>query len=452
MTKYIQNRLLSNRYFFAILLAFGINQSNGQTTYTNTEGGIINDMLPSTILPTYYKIEVEDAASTLDSLYGLEKVCLHIKHKRPSDLKLELIAPDGTGVWLSNRNGNQNQYGYLNTCFVQDGFDGPIHQGTFTFKGEYSSEGRLDYVNNNQNPNGVWLLLITDLKEGIVGKLDSVSLFFGDQPAYYKGSACDTDNISKCKSSDEEGRLLPDLIIAPKLSADNLQYFGPDDKLYPNQLRFAAAMANIGEGPLEIVTADSWYCGAQVVEQTKTCRDGSAPTNNVRQVIYKKTTNGQITFDTLKSGVMYFDDSPGHNHYHVKNWANFKLLKKRWWSRNPKYWKTIASSNKISYCLFDNKICTKKNQYCQTKNTFYGREELENYGLGKFSSCSSRKQGISVGGIDYYGLHYEGQHINLPSDIKSGKYYLWIEVDPSNEYLEINEENNHLLLEVYINN
>ena len=157
-----------------------------------------------------------------------------------------------------------------------------------------------------------------------------------------------------------------------------------------------------------------------------------------------------MEYDTLKSGVMFYDDAPGHNHYHVKNWASFKLLKKRWWTSNPKYWKTIAQSAKVSYCLFDNMICTNKNNYCQTNKIVYSSQNLENYGLGKYISCNSRRQGISVGGIDYYGINYEGQYIDLPSDISPGDYHLYIEVDPANEYKEINECNNSILIPVRI--
>jgi len=82
--------------------------------------------------------------------------------------------------------------------------------------------------------------------------------------------------------------------------------------------------------------------------------------------------------------------------------------------------------------------------------TQYSRANLPNYGLGEFTSCNSDFQGISVGGIDYYGMNYEGQSIDLPADIKPGKYYLYIEVDPLNLFIERNEKNNSLLIPVTI--
>ena len=51
-----------------------------------------------------------------------------------------------------------------------------------------------------------------------------------------------------------------------------------------------------------------------------------------------------------------------------------------------------------------------------------------------------------MGGIDYYGMFYEGQSILLPENITKGTYYLYIEVDPGNDYLESNEEDNYILI------
>lgn len=292
-------------------------------------------------------------------------------------------------------------------------------------------------------------MLISDLRQDVIGKLESVDITFGDQPAYLTTSPCTVDSVNYCYSSRKDRKLLPDLIISESLSSENIFYFGPTHKNYPNELRFAAAMANIGDGPLEIITTTNWYCSDEVVAENTICADGSFPTNNVQQIIYRMGSE-IMHYDTVKSGVMFFDNSPGHNHYHVQNWASFKFLKKRWWTKNPKNWKVIASSNKVSYCLFDNKICTKENKYCYDNGITYDQSCLPNYGLGKYTSCNSRRQGISVGGIDYYGMNYEGQSIELPSDIKPGMYYLFIEVDPNNDYEEKDEDNNCILIPMKI--
>ncbi|MBL0099241.1 MAG: hypothetical protein IPP49_03600 [Saprospiraceae bacterium] len=75
---------------------------------------------------------------------------------------------------------------------------------------------------------------------------------------------------------------------------------------------------------------------------------------------------------------------------------------------------------------------------------------MQNYGFGHFASCESAKQGISVGGIDYYGINYEGQSILLPSDIKKGEYSLMIHIDPLKKYREKSTANNIFITEVII--
>ncbi len=430
-----------------MVLAF---QMNVLAQTFEARGGIISDQVGAEVIPSYFQIPVTLEQKSITSTYGIEKVCLHIRHQRPTDLKVELLSPTGTNVWLTNRNGNNNTYGYFNTCFAQFGFNGPIHEGEHIFEGEYTAEGRMDFFNNGQNPNGTWLLVITDVKNGIVGKLEDFSLTFGSNAASLRKSPCTTTSCTHCQSSDPEGVLMPDLIVSENLTIDNIQYFDNDHPDYSNQLRFAAAMANIGEGPLEIITTENWYCQNTIVDKNDVCDDGSSPTNNVQQILYRKGSNGSIRYDTIKSGTLYFDDKPGHNHYHVKNWANFKLLKKKWWTNNPDCWKVIAESAKVSYCLFDNMICSNENQYCEVQDKVYAYDNLNNYGLGNYSSCDSQKQGISVGGIDYYGINYEGQHIDLPQDIKSGNYYLLIEVDPSDEYRETNENNNSIVVPIKI--
>ena len=74
-------------------------------------------------------------------------------------------------------------------------------------------------------------------------------------------------------------------------------------------------------------------------------------------------------------------------------------------------------------------------------NKFYG-SAMPNYSLGEYYACSLSKQGISVGGYDYYGMMYEGQYLQLPKGFKNGAYILEIEIDPQHKYIESNKANN----------
>jgi len=429
---------------FLVLNNFLVAQSFSGNT------GIIIDYVgePS---PSIFELEVDNLPDALSSDYGIESVCMHIRHGRTRDLKIELLSPSGTRVWLSNRNSDPLNYGFYMTCFNQDGFNGHIIEGGNRFEGEYIPEGRLEYFNNGQNPNGSWFLIISDLEEGDIGKLLEWKIVFGSNPADGGKVHCQDMSLGKCLAEKfPHGKeLLPDLILSTSLTMNHITYFpkDSDEKEYRNQLRFAAAMANIGLGPLEITGDGIWSCGNKVGSRTEPCPDGSYPRQRVYQKIYKID---QDTIETISNpgGTLYYDTQPGHNHYHADHWVRYSLLKKKWWCRNPKKWKVISTSDKVSYCLYDNKVCTEENAFCVDNDKVYSSNNLENYGFGNFTSCNSYKQGISVGGLDYYGKFYEGQHLNLPDDLEEGTYYLFIEIDPENYYREVDETNNNSLIKV----
>ncbi len=429
------------------LLFYNLTAINSQV-FTGSNGPIVDFV--DEPYHTLYSATVKDLPISIDNNFGLEKICIHLRHKRTRDLKIELMSPNGETVWLTNRNKSTLHYGYFDTCFKQNGFNGEIIEDSPSFKGEFSPEGRLEFINNGQNPNGTWYLLITDLEEKVVGSLIDWSITFSNNPAKIIEGNCSETNVIDClPKGHQDVSFTPDLIISPSLSRDHIEYFGSDDttNIYNNQIRLAVAMANIGSGPFEIEGSGIWECGEEEVEQHSVCNDGSAPRQQVIQKIYARQNDTLAKIDN-PAGYLYFDNKPGHNHYHVDDWVTFSLLKKCWWSRNPSKWKVIGTSNKISYCLFDNKICTSANEYCQSDGVTYSEENLTNFGFGKYNSCNSALQGISVGGIDYYGKFYEGQFINLPADMKPGTYYIHINVDPLNLYRESNENNNSVLIKV----
>ncbi len=434
---------------FILLLCHVTFVASGQT-FDGTTGQIID--FNNEAVPTVFNIDVSLTQQKIDQTYGLERVCIDINHKRASDLKIELISPDGTTFWLSNRNGEENRYGYFNTCFSANGFDGYIYDAKYNLEGTFTPEGKMDFVNNSQNPNGRWFLSVTDLRNGVIGKVRSISLTFGNNPAFSSAGPCSFASPKNCYSSPlSNGELLPDLIVVPALTTGHIKYYRPNDPdtLNRNQLRFAAAMANVGEGPFEIHSGQIWKCGDSIVNKTDRCQDGNLPSATVYQQIYIKKGE-EMKMDAHPGGHLYFDNSPGHNHYHVADWVDFVLLKKRWWTGNPLKWKVVAKSTKVSYCLFDNLNCNAQNNYCQEKTINHTEHTLQNYGFGHFASCESAKQGISVGGIDYYGINYEGQSILLPSDIKKGEYSLMIHIDPLKKYREKSTANNIFITEVII--
>lgn len=418
-------------------------------TFTGKGGDILD--YSNSFYRNFFPIEVDNLPESINCDFGLTEVCITIQHRRSSDLKVTLLSPDGNEIWLTNRNGGNQGSNYTNTCFSNTGFNGFIYDGISPFTGQYLPDGQMENLNNSQNPNGIWFLIIEDLREGIIGELLHFSISFGKEVNCSK-SKCRKENIGACDcpNSEEDCLLLPDLVILKDLTAKQWKWFPEEHPDYPNQIRLGVGMANIGHGPMEIKGTNQWFCPEGNVENEKTkCQDGSNPYQKIEQLVFQKKGN---KLDTIiqTGGNLYFESAVGHNHYHADDWVDFVLLKKIFWRKNPKKWKVIGRSRKVSYCLFDSNRCRENPKNCKDGNQHFSPQNMINYGLGGYESCNSDRQGISVGGIDYYGMMYEGQSIKFSKPIKKGTYYLLIEVDPENHYRELNEENNIVLIKINI--
>ncbi len=401
-----------------------------------------------------FPLMVNGLPEHLDSTFGLEKACLNISHPHVSDLKIELISPDGTSIWLTNRNGGDKGVDYLETCFRMNGFNGYVYEGIAPFKGTFIPDGKIPFINNGQNPNGRWELLVHDLRKEITGSVSSFTLTFGNHPPDPMYKRCHQNNGAGCACADGSQRceLLPDLIVSEKMTQLLHEEYPWNDKAYPHQIRLAVATANIGWGPVETRGTGKWICGKDTVSGADhTCPNGEAPRQVIKQVIYRREEN-QITSLYRDAGTNYFDNRPGHMHFHAEHWVDFTLRKRSGRSMDPRRWKIIGRGTKASYCLFDSGNCTDENGLCQdgTMEQIKGFSNLANYGFGRYADCQPEVQGISVGGIDNYGMTFEGQDVTLPDKLKSGEYYLVVEVDPLNKIKESNEDNNVIAIPIKI--
>ncbi|MBC7652421.1 MAG: proprotein convertase P-domain-containing protein [Deinococcales bacterium] len=386
-------------------------------------------------------IEVSGLPNHMTENFGLEIVSFTIQHKRVSDLKIQLQSPDGTTVWVSNRNGGTTGENYINTQCRQYGKNGLINNAAAPFTGSFTPSGEFSFFTNNSNPNGTWKLLVEDLQKGEEGFLDSVVLHFGNHPAFIKQRKyCSFSDPNLCTAADKNGLLLPDLVIVPSFTKNQYQEFAYNDPMYPRQLKIAVAIANIGLGPLE-VAPDSVLAG--------NCCNGDSIKNmdakrfDLYQKIYSLHKN-KITFGVKKTGTIYYEKMPGHHHFHVDDWIEMRLVK----VVNGKR-KLICKGNKVSYCLFTTGMLYEKDSSSIINKIQYGTN-MSNYALGEYYACSLSKQGISVGGYDYYGMMYEGQYLQLPQGFKNGSYFLEIEIDPDKKYTESNKSNNTFRMPVTI--
>ncbi|MBP6826035.1 MAG: CotH kinase family protein [Saprospiraceae bacterium] len=132
--------------------------------------------------PLVSSLEVEGLPDhiTPDS-FGLESVCLNISYSEVRHLIVTLYAPDGTMVKLAHLNGRDADH-FSNTCFGESGQY--FAWAKPPYYGGYQPILPLGVVNNGQNPNGEWKLVVEEfLGDDEEGILESWSITFGKHPA-----------------------------------------------------------------------------------------------------------------------------------------------------------------------------------------------------------------------------------------------------------------------------
>jgi subtilisin-like proprotein convertase family protein len=158
-----------------LLLAFA--QAGAQTYSSNP-----NVLIPDDGTTNYYPINVSGLnPSMIDSAFGLETVCINVTHTWDADLNISLRSPDGTTVALTLGNGGSDD-NYTNTCLNANASNS-IVSGSAPFTGTFKPQGFLGNINNGQNGNGQWQLVITDTYAADQGTLISWNLTFGNNPA-----------------------------------------------------------------------------------------------------------------------------------------------------------------------------------------------------------------------------------------------------------------------------
>ena len=169
-------RCVKQLLFLSFFFILSLKKTTGQLF--SGQGGLIPDAsgfvafdLPVSGLP--------DSANFPQ--FGLERVCIDIVHSYNDDLEIYLKAPDNTLINLASRVGGDSD-NFLGTCFRGDATQS-VYQAQGPFAGIFRPIGILGNVNNGQNPNGTWQLLVRDIASPDEGSLLSWSLLFSASPA-----------------------------------------------------------------------------------------------------------------------------------------------------------------------------------------------------------------------------------------------------------------------------
>ena len=201
------------------------------------------------------------------------------------------------------------------------------------------------------------------------------------------------------RAGEETALILPDIIVRQSDLLDNDIRNTGGRRL----LRLSNGTANAGTGPLYLYGV------------TPGNGDG---TQDVRQRVFRE--DGSF-FERVAGVFVYHAE---HNHIHFEEWAQYRLRRV---VGQDGVGDVVAEGAKTSFCILDLGV--------------YDRN-LPGYRPGGFfRSCSSTTQGLSVGWIDVYSRSLPGQNIDI-TDVPDGHYWIESEVDPNNNVLESNEDNN----------
>lgn len=184
----------------------------------------------------------------------------------------------------------------------------------------------------------------------------------------------------------------------------NLQAFPAYDlALVPDfqggtELIFSTTSWNSGGGPLELIAGETGPAG-----------------QNVYQRVY--LSDGGF-YDRLAGT---FEWHPAHNHFHFGDYALYTLQPVDAPGGSQR------TSSKTTFCVIDTTKVNTRLPGAPKRSVYIG--------------CGPEVQGMSVGWGDTYGYNLPGQEIDV-TDLPAGVYRLTIAVDPKNQLLETNDDDN----------
>jgi hypothetical protein len=211
--------------------------------------------------------------------------------------------------------------------------------------------------------------------------------------------------------------LLPDLVTLPITKGDLII----TKRGRQRHLRLTNEVGNRGRGPLEVGSRKA------------VPKDGCAPGEFAAiQRIYGDTnrdgefgrSDDMVIEPPTRFGCMEFHDAPAHHHWHVLDFAGYRLVRQRNGRR--------VAGRKIGFCLVDSRWFVTPPGF--SNSPFYG-------GSCGNTGTPPEREGISVGWADVYGYSLPGQALRITRRPR-GRYCLISTADPRNLILEGNEANN----------
>jgi subtilisin-like proprotein convertase family protein len=385
------------------------------------------------------RVTVSGLPSSIDTTFGIAHICIDITHTYDADLTVRIVSPAGNSVNLIQTKGGSGN-NFTGTCMGMDGTS--FSNSAAPYTGLFAPIGNMASFNNGQNPNGDWLLIVSDQANADTGSIHNVSIAFTNNPPnqsvtaptsgptgtyVWPGAVCPGGNLS-CD-------LLPDMTASGKEIMMN-------HNETPGALYISNATPNIGYGPIEIYGIDTCYCGNTLVPCGTICPNGEDIQHVIKQRIYQKVAgNDTLTFYDRTAGRMTYHAT--HGHLHVDNWASYTL---RTATSNPDAttWPIIGTGTKQSFCLVNLGTCSGNNGEC-VDNNGNTLTTVPNQNLGFHTGCG-QTQGIYPGNYDVYSIS-----LNDPIplvNVCNGNYYIVSITDPDNNFIESDETNNWIAVPI----
>jgi hypothetical protein len=199
--------------------------------------------------------------------------------------------------------------------------------------------------------------------------------------------------------------LLPDLMALKGIFPENIPslvdcyYYPLYEETQGPAITFSTAVANVGEGRLELIIGDEKIVNGQRV----------APAT---QRIY----NTDNSFRDRDTGRFVFHTDPdGHNHWHFQGFELFEIL-------DEDGRRSLAKGNKEGFCMVDS---------FKYKSTAVSPSRPQYFEEGCEDKSKKKMGGVSIGWADVYPIFDHDQCIDV-SNLESGTYLLRLTANPNN--------------------
>lgn len=268
-------------------------------------------------------------------------------------------------------------------------------------------------------------------------------------PFWAWAQPCTTTDATGCvcaTSGQTDCDLLPDITISGWAVENYLsgptEYSQSGNGANNGRLRITGSTPNIGFGSFTVGSVAMWTCGIDTfTDFNSALAVCQYPKQLIKQKIYHKNGNNMSYTERWAGSMTYH---PNHGHMHVDDWGVFTLRVEDPNESDPRNWPIVGQGAKLGFCLMDYGTCTYYNGHCRDdQGNVMLNGDFPNYGLGGGQyNCSPVEQGISSGYTDIYSENLDGMWVYIPPGTCNGDYYIVIEIDPYDYFLESNELNN----------